>query len=131
MKAQPNRIEDKRYLKKLTQALDVSEKRIKLDECGDWNIVGTRGHIHTETKFWYLYTQCETPRKWENTKKSLSFMEVHQDGDDEGILKLDRMPFRDEAMMIRKVIGLRPRTILTEEGRALIKNRFKSSSQQG
>lgn len=131
MRAQPNRSEDKQYLRMLTRALDVSESRIKLDECGDWNIVGVRGHISTETEFWYLYTSCETDKKWTYTKKKLSFMEVHIDGDSEGVMKLSRMPFRDEAQTVRKVIGLRPRSKLTEEGLAQLKIRFKSSSQEG
>lgn len=131
MLAQANRSEDKKYLKRLAQALDCSESRIKLDECGDWNIFGTRGKISTETEFWYLYTECDSVRKWNNTKKNLPFMEVHQDGDSEGVLKLARMPFRDEARKVRKVIGVRPRSILTEEGREQLKNRFRSSSQQG
>lgn len=131
MRAQPNRLEDKKYLKKLALALDISEGRIKLDECGDWNIFGTRGHISTETEYWYLYTDSGSVRKWNITKNNLSFMEPHQDGDSEGILRCSRMPFRDEAMAVRKVIGLRPRTKLTEEQRALLKIRFKSPSQQG
>lgn len=131
MRAQPNRQEDKKYLRKLTKALDVSEGRIHLDGCGDWNIVGTRGYIHTDIDYWYLYTSCDTDKKWTYTKKALSFMEVHQDGDSEGIMRLARMPFREEARTVRKVIGLRPRTVLTEEGREALKNRFKSSSQEG
>jgi hypothetical protein len=131
MRAQTDRLEDKRYLKKLAKSLDISEGRIKLDECGDWNIFGTRGKISTDTEFWYLYASYDSPRKWNNTKKALSFMEPHQDGDMEGILKCSRMPFRDEARTVRKVIGVRPSTKLTEEGRAQLKIRFKSSSQQG
>lgn len=131
MRAQPNRAEDKKYLKLLTKALDVSEGRIKLDECGDWNIFGKRGKIFTDTEYWYLYTSTETDRQWTYTKKHLSFMELHQDGDSEGVLRLSRMPFREEARTVRKVIGLRPRTVLTEEGRALLKNRFKSPSPEG
>lgn len=125
------RKEDRNYLKKLAKALDISEKRIRLDEYQDWNIVGTRGKIFTDCDYWYLFTQSETDRKWTFTKKHLSFMEVHRDGDSEGILKLARMPFRDEAMTVRKVIGLRPRTVLTEEGRALLKIRLKTSSPEG
>lgn len=131
MRAQSDRKEDKKYLKKLAKALGISEGRIKLDECGDWNIFGTRGKISTETDFWYLYTSSDTPRKWTYTKKQLGFMEVHQDGDDEGILKLARMPFADEAREVRKVIGLRPTTLLTEEQRIALKNRLKSPSPEG
>lgn len=132
MRAQANRIEDKRYLKNLSRALDISDGRIKLDECGDWNIVGKRGYISTDTEYWYLYVKYENSnRKWSNTKESLNFMEVHQDGDDEGVLRLDRLPFRDEAMTVRKVIGVRPRTVLTEEGRALIRERFIAPAKGG
>lgn len=131
MRAQANRSEDKKYLKLLAQALDVSESRIKLDECGDWNIVGLRGKISTDGECWYLYTDCVTPRKWNVTKKNLSFLEVSQDGDWEGIFKSSRMPFRDEARAIRKVIGVRPRTVLTEEQRAALVNRLYSPSQEG
>lgn len=130
VRALPDRQEDKKYLKKLSEALDVSEGRIKLDENGDWNIFGMRGKISTDSEYWYLYTS-RTPRKWNNIKRDLSWMEVHQDGDDEGVLRCSRMPFRDEAVVIRKIIGMRPRTKLTEEGRALLKNRFKSPSQRG
>lgn len=125
-----DKADDKKYLLKLAKALDVSEKRIKRDTYLDWNIVGTRGHISTEGDFWYLYTECETARKWNNTKRTLSFMIPHQDGDDEGILKCDRMPFRDESRAVRKVIGLRPSTKLTEEGRAqLLRTSFKRATE--
>jgi hypothetical protein len=122
--------DDKRYLKKLTRALDISDRRIKLDGCGDFNIFGTRGKISTDGEYWYLCVQ-RTLRTWNNVKKNLSFMEVHQDGDEEGVLRLARMPFRDEASLVRKTLGVRPRTVLTEEGRAALKIRLKTPSQQG
>lgn len=131
MRAQADRLEDKRYLKKLTEALNISEDRIHLDECGDWNIFGRRGKISTETEYWYLYTECFSARKWNNTKRKLSFMEVHQDGDTEGVLKCSRMPTEKEANEVRKVIGVRSRVKLTEEDLALLKNRLKFSSSKG
>lgn len=126
-----HRNEDKKYLKKLTKALDISERRIKLDECGDFNIFGRRGKISTDGEYWYLYTSRETSMKWTYTKKALSFMELHQDGDEEGVFRLSRMPYSEEARTVRKVIGVRPRTILTEEGRAALKIRLKTPSQEG
>ena len=131
MRAQPNRLEDKKYLIRLSKALDSSVGRIKLDECGDWNLVGIRGKISTDNEYWYLYVDCSSARKWTNIKKDLSWMEVFQDGDSEGVLRSARMPFRDEAMAVRKKIGVRPSTKLTEEGRAQLKIRFKSPSQVG
>lgn len=122
---------DKDYLKKLSKALDSSEGRIKKDDYGYWNIVGTRGHISTETDYWYLYTSPESVRKWNIIKNQLSFMELHQDGDDEGILRCARMPFRDEAREVRKVIGIRPTKKLTEEQRqVLLRTNFTRDKQR-
>ena len=131
MRAQTNRSDDKKYLRKLLKALDASESRLKVDECGDWNIVGLRGHIFTEGDFWYLSVSPESVRKWNNTKKQLSFMTLHQDGDDEGILKCDRMPFLVEAMEVRKVIGIRPTKKLTEEQREALKIRLRTPNRMG
>ena len=45
---------------------------------------------------------------WTNAKQRLaSFTTVHQDGDDEGILILSRVPDADEAATLRYYIGLR------------------------
>lgn len=126
-----HKTEDKKYLRKLTKALDISDRRIKLDKCGDFNIFGTRGKISTDGEYWYLYASRDTGMKWTYTKKALSFMELHQDGDEEGILRLARMPYSEEARTVRKVIGVRPRTVLTEEARALLKSRLKVPAQRG
>jgi hypothetical protein len=126
-----NKADDRKYLVKLAKALDVSEKRIKKDTYGDWNIVGIRGHISTEGDYWYVYCDCNSVRKWTFTKKQLSFMEIHQDGDDEGILKCSRMPFRDEAKEIRKVIGVRPKRVISEEHRAKLLSFSFPRSKQG
>jgi hypothetical protein len=40
---------------------------------------------------------------------------VTQDGDDEGILRLDRLPTADEADTIRDLIGIRKRRHMTAE----------------
>ena len=131
MRAQANRSEDKKYLRKLLKALDVSESRLKVDECGDWNITGLRGHIFTDGDSWYLFVSPESVRKWNIIKKQLSFMVPHQDGHDEGILKCDRMPFLTEALEVRKVIGVRPTKKLTDEQREVLKNRLRSPDRMG
>lgn len=111
------KLEDRKYLKTLCEALNVSEGRLKTDEYGDWNIVGIRGHIFTEGDLWYVFVEKTSKRKWSSIKHKLSFMEVSQDGDDEGIFKLLRMPSQEEAEVVRDVIGLRSRPALTEEYR--------------
>jgi hypothetical protein len=45
---------------------------------------------------------------WTYAKKQLAgFATVHQDGDDEGVLVLIRMPSESEAATLRHYIGLR------------------------
>lgn len=128
MRAQTDRLEDKRYLRELSETLEISYQRIKLDECGDWNIYGRKGKIFTDTEAWYVYFCCSSKRSWSNLKARLKFMEVSQDGDEEGVLNLLRMPFKNEVEKLRKEVGLRKRTILTKEQRAELIIRFKSSS---
>ena len=115
----------------LTASLCVSQGRIRRDLCGDWIIVGLRGHILTDGVSAFAYTPAGTARRWAKAKRVLSFMAVTQDGDDEGILRLDGMPTPEQAKIIRKLLGLRQRTELSEAGRAELKNRFKSPSQRG
>jgi len=129
-----NRIDrkaDRDLLIALTESLSVSRGRLRRDLCGDWVIVGTRGHILTDGVNAFAYLPAGTARRWAKAKRVLSFMAVTQDGDDEGILRLDGMPTPEQAKIIRKVLGLRQRTELSEAGRAELKNRFKSSSQRG
>lgn len=126
MRAQPNRENDNILLEKLSEHLSTSEDRIRLDDCGDWNIFGRRGHIFTDSKLWYIFVAETTKRKWSAIKAKLKFMEVSQDGDDEGIMKLERMPLQEEAEAIREVLGLNKRPELTEEQRAkLVERSFK------
>lgn len=131
MRAQANRLEDKRYLQGLAEVLDISEKRIRLDECGDWNLVSPKGIISTDSENWYLYVSPNSKIKWNNIKKKLSFMDATQDGDEEGVLRSNLCMSSKQAKNVRKVIGGRRRTHLSEEDRALLKNRLKSSSPEG
>lgn len=131
MRAQVGRSEDKKLLQTLSDSLKTSYRRIKLDECGDWNIKGIKGHIFTDGKFWYVFMNSDSTRKWINIKRALRFMEVTQDGDTEGILRQEKMPTIYEAKNIRKVLGLRRRTELTEAEREQVRIRFKAPVKEG
>lgn len=122
---------DKLYLQELIEALDISINSLKLDTCRDYNLVGRRGIISTEGDSWYLYTSWNTKAKWTVTKKRLNFMEVSQDGDEEGILKLSRMPTSEEAQLVRKICGFSKRPVLTEEERARRKSLSTSLQKHG
>ena len=57
-------------------------------------------------------------------KKKLAFMQVTQDGDTEGVFKLDRLPTEDEAALIRDVLGIRRRPNYSEETLERLRQRF-------
>ena len=55
-----------------------------------------------------------TVQRWKKTKRLLPG-KVSQDGDDEGTLRLDRLPTAAEAELIRDLIGIRKRRHVTAE----------------
>jgi hypothetical protein len=113
-----NRTADRDLLVSLAESLSVSPGRLQRDPCGDWIIVGTRGHMLTDGVNAYAYIPAGTARRWEKAKRRLSFMVVTQDGDAEGILRLDGMPSPTQAEAIRKAVGLRKVNPLTDAARA-------------
>jgi hypothetical protein len=79
-----------------------------------WQITGRHGDVQAFDGGFLIYFQAEgAPRRWTNTKALLSFAELRQDGEDEGIVGLDRLPTSAEAAVIRKVIGIRRRRHLS------------------
>jgi len=76
-----------------------------------WAIIGSRGTIHTfgDGQTWVVFVACRSPVHWTYTKRRLAFCALSQDGEDEGILRLHRLPTNAEATIIRHVLGLRKR----------------------
>jgi hypothetical protein len=106
---------DKAYLAQLTVALDAAPSQLRRDACGDWMLLGSRGHISTDGRGWYVYLGFETPRQWTFAKRRLLFLEVWQDGDCEGILRSSAMPTAEQAELVRAAIGLRRVRVLSDE----------------
>jgi hypothetical protein len=102
---------DRRQQQQLLAALDAAPAQLRRDECGSWIIAGRRGAVHTwgDGKTWLAYVRCRSAQHWTFTKRRLAFMTVTQDGDDEGCLRLDRLPTSQEGVVIRDVTGLRKR----------------------
>jgi hypothetical protein len=118
---------DRDLLVELLNVLSASSRNnLRRDPCGDWNIIGRRGHMLTDGTSMFIYVQ-QTPRRWAWTKQTLDFMTVTQNGADEGILKLDGMPTAAQAAVIRKVIGLTKAPSLTDDQRDAISRRLSSS----
>ena len=59
-----------------------------------------------------------TARKWNNLKRHLSFCRVTQDGDDEACLRLFELPTPEQAVAIRKALGLRRKRMVDAAGSA-------------
>jgi hypothetical protein len=91
----------------LLDALNGAKNALRRDECGDPVIYGARGRIQAVDSRFYVYVACHSARAWSFAKKALPFAVVTQDGDEEGILRLDRLPSPEEAESIRRHIGLR------------------------
>ena len=102
------RAQDRDELSTLLTALNGALNSLRRDECGDWTIAGSRGHIRACDGMFHIYVRCRSPMHWTYAKKQLAgFATIHQDGDDEGILSLTRMPNADEAATLRSYVGLR------------------------
>jgi hypothetical protein len=83
-------------------------RALRRDECGDPCITGSRGTIRANSGVISVYVACRSARHWGFVKKSLiGFCTVTQDGDDEGVLRFDRLPAGDEIVQLRDAIGLR------------------------
>ena len=110
---------DRELLLGLVDALNVSKSRIRRDECGDWNIVGRRGHISSDGTAAYVFMSCKTGRRWKAAKRDLGLV-VSQDGDDEGVLRLDTPPTESEAETLRRLLGLRRSVRSSDKQRATL-----------
>jgi hypothetical protein len=119
-------LSDRDFLKKLSKYLRINNKIVQ-DECSDYCIYGKKAKIYTDSIYWYVYY---TGGKWNTLKKTLSFMEVWQDGDSEGVLRKELFPSSEEATVLRKTLGLGKKRILTEKQKeGMKKHMFKPRGQ--
>jgi hypothetical protein len=54
-------------------------------------------------------SEHRSARRWTSAKQRLACCTVVQDGDEEGIWRLDRLPRPEEAAEIREILGIRKR----------------------
>jgi hypothetical protein len=114
------RAEDRAELVELLEALNGAANSLRRDECGDQTIFGSRGHIRACDGTFSIYVCCRSARQWTFAKRQMVFCQVGQDGDDEGILRLARLPTSNEAEVIRRYIGLhQTRQVSPEQARWL------------
>jgi len=123
-------------LVRFLNAINASESALRRDECGDWRIEGSTGHVYAVPATgedsprakrhecpcaagFQLYVMGGSVRRWTNAKRALSSSAtVTNDGDDEGTLTMSRLPTtKDEAEVIRSYLGVRKRREISEETR--------------
>ena len=99
---------DRADLAVFLNAVNGAKNALKRDECGDWIIIGTRGTIRACNGTFSVFVAGRSRRHWYFVKKALAgFCRITHDGDDEGVLRLTRLPAGEEIVRLRHVIGLR------------------------
>jgi hypothetical protein len=108
---------DKRAHQALLIALVAAPRSLRKDECGAWRITGNSGHIYSwgDGESFALYVASGSARKWTNDKRRLSFCQVTQNGDAEGVLRLPGLPSPEQAAAIRSVLGISKRVAYSSE----------------
>jgi hypothetical protein len=104
---------DRACLDQMRAALNAANRAMRLDDCRLWTIRGSRGYASTwgDGQTWMLAVNSVTPRRWTFIKQRMAafpgLAQVTQDGDDEGVFRLMRLPASVEAAEIRRVVGIR------------------------
>ena len=102
----------------LRDALGCRLNALRRDECGDWAIFGKRGHIYAVPDGFQIVIRCESVREWSYARKALKpFAALTTDGDEEGVLFIDRLPTAAEAEIVRRYVGIAKKRVLSDEER--------------
>jgi len=126
------RRQDRERLLQLTDALD-STRQLQRDDCGDYCIEGRTGKIYHAPPGFLLVVYPGSTRGWNVAKAQLlEFCTITQDGEDEGCLRMQLSFPKQHADLVRRILHLRKRRILSEERRMKLqqagaKYRFKSA----
>jgi hypothetical protein len=111
-------------LLKLISALGCREAALRRDECRDWRIEGSNGHVYAvpgtldepNRLGFMLYVMAASPKAWTFAKRALAFIKAINDGDGEGAFVMHRLPSADEAALIRRYCGIPKRREVSEAG---------------
>ena len=104
---------DRACLARLHAALNAAKSAMRRDECRLWTIRGSRGCVSTwgDGQTWMLAVGSKTPRHWTFAKQRMAsfpgLAQLTQDGDEEGVFRLMRLPTPEEAAEIRRAAGVR------------------------
>jgi hypothetical protein len=115
--------DDRAALRRMHRALHAANSAVRPDACRLWAIQGSRGYVSTwgDGRTWGLTVDSVAARRWTFIKRRLAAFAglamLTQDGDDEGVFRLLRLPTREEAAEIRQIAGIRQSRASTPIGR--------------
>jgi hypothetical protein len=114
---------DRACLGLMREGLNAAHNAVRLDECRLWTVRGSRGDVSTwgDGQTWMLAVGSKTPRYWTFAKQRIAafpgLAQVTQDGDEEGVFRLMRLPTPEAAAEIRRAAGIRQSPGSTSAGR--------------
>jgi hypothetical protein len=97
------------------RAIGSRDTALRRDECSDWRINGSRGHVYAVPEGFQIFVLGWSTNGWNRAKQALSFAALTNDGNDEGGFMLDRLPTKAEGEAIRKWCGIAKRAELSPE----------------
>jgi hypothetical protein len=108
---------DKAQLQSMLVALDAAHSQLRLDSCRTWTIMGKRGLAATLGGRQAVVHLLRARIGQEvGQHPALSHLgKCTQDGDDEGIIRIDALPTPEQAVLIRQAIGLSKRPAVNPE----------------
>ena len=122
-KSRAEATDDRACLELMREALNAAHNAVRLDECRLWTVRGSRGYVSTwgDGQTWMLAVGSKTPRHWTFAKQRMAafpgLAQLTQDGDEEGVFRLMRLPTPEEAAEIRRAAGIRQSPGSTSAGR--------------
>ena len=112
-KSRAETTDDQACLGLMGEVLNAARNAVRLDECRLWTVQGSRGYVSTwgDGQTWMLAVGSKTPRHWTFAKQRMAsfpgLAQLTQDGDEEGVFRLMRLPTPEEAAEIRRAAGVR------------------------
>jgi hypothetical protein len=96
---------------------DAKTVRLEKDACSEPCLIGMYGNVRVDGDRFGVAVQARNRRRYKSAKnKLLSFCILAQDGDNEGVFRLPTLPTKEQAKVIRSVLGLRKKREYTDEG---------------
>jgi hypothetical protein len=122
-KSRAEATDDRACLELMREALNAALNAVRLDECRLWTVRGSRCYVSTwgDGHTWMLAVGSKTQRHWTFAKQRMAafpgLAQLTQDGDQEGVFRLMRLPTPEEAAEIRRAAGVRQSPGSTSAGR--------------